>query len=194
MYDAPVAVDSCHTVARHGPCVVLGGGEAKKIQPDAPQLLELDCQAIGDGAGVSCLFESTEGTMYPPPFALLLGVDPDRPGIRMLWIDSSGNAREYARPLSGDTAKLEPPCIPSDCDGQIRVQVHAPIGGKPVEMTIAKDQRPDQGPGRLTCVATTRITARRGADSVRLQVEIRMDGRVTSRYDVEQVRVKQPAR
>jgi hypothetical protein len=43
------------------------------------------------------------------------------------------------------------------------------------------------------CISTTRITAVRGAASIRFQVEIQMDGRVTSRYDIEQLRMQQGA-
>jgi hypothetical protein len=41
-----------------------------------------------------------------------------------------------------------------------------------------------------TCASTTRITAVRRSDIVRLRVETRIDGIVTARYDIKQVRVK----
>lgn len=41
-----------------------------------------------------------------------------------------------------------------------------------------------------TCTSTTRISAARRSDIVRLRVEITMDGKVAARYDVNQVRMK----
>jgi hypothetical protein len=41
-----------------------------------------------------------------------------------------------------------------------------------------------------TCTSTTRISAARRSDIVRLRVEIKMDGKVTALYDVNQVRMK----
>jgi hypothetical protein len=354
--DVPQVITACSSRRPGMPCDLDSGREVMTLQPDAPQWFVLDCAAIGEGAGVSCHFESTEGTQSPTSLALLLGVDPDAPGIRMLWVDSGGNAMEFRGPLSGDTAKLESPCASPGCEGQMRMEIHAPSQDKPVEMSLALAQRargsarnpavpiesrtelqrlprampvlaaaesPQAGsaedeldevlvlgqrpernrddiavwlrrlagrfsnsgtiafgesgdtrvpvagatdcarigegagihcviqleapnvvtnlkPGAFmlgidletpvlrytsiddtgtavgttgelrgdtalfrtpcastvakNCVATTRITAKRGADSIRLQVEIRMDGRVTSRYDVAEVRVKQPGR
>jgi hypothetical protein len=40
------------------------------------------------------------------------------------------------------------------------------------------------------CTSTTRITAEPDSDSVRLRIEINMDGRVTASYDVKEVRIK----
>lgn len=41
-----------------------------------------------------------------------------------------------------------------------------------------------------TCTTTTRITATRRSDIVRLRMETKVDGRVTARYDINQVRMK----
>lgn len=44
------------------------------------------------------------------------------------------------------------------------------------------------------CVTHTRITASRGSEHVRFQVEVQMDGRVASRYDIDQVRLTEAGR
>jgi hypothetical protein len=104
-----------------------------------PQRLILDCNAIGAGSGVSCRYEATDGTIDPPPLALLFGVDPDRPGLRLLTVDSRGYARELSGLLSGDTAIFESPCIGSDCAGRLRMRIHAPPGGQSVDLYVAQN-------------------------------------------------------
>lgn len=159
--DAPLVVTSCSKRSPGASCDLDSGKEVMTLQPDAPQWFELDCSAIGDGSGVSCLFESTEGTQYPPPLALLLGIDPDRAGIRLLWIDGSGNAIEYQGPLSGDTAKLDSPCGSRDCEGQIRLQIRSPGGDRPVEMAMSASKRPGSGPGRGAGPMESRVELQR---------------------------------
>jgi hypothetical protein len=51
---------------------------------------------------------------------------------------------------------------------------------------------PCEASSARSCVSTTRITATGRSENVRLRVDLEMDGRVTTRYDVTQVRVKIP--
>lgn len=44
-------------------------------------------------------------------------------------------------------------------------------------------------PARI-CTSTTRISAQPDSDSVQLQIEINMDGKVMASYDVRKVRIK----
>lgn len=55
----------------------------------------------------------------------------------------------------------------------------------------ARFQTPCEASFARKCHSVTRITAERRSENLRLSVDIVMDGRVTARYDVTQVRVKE---
>lgn len=51
-------------------------------------------------------------------------------------------------------------------------------------------QTPCRAGSARTCTSTTRISTRPGSDTIRLRVDIRVDGRLTTQYDITQTRVK----
>jgi hypothetical protein len=120
--------------------------------PPLPRSYEgsVECKGVGDGAGVSCLFSWDSDITTGMPLAMLLGLDPDGPGIRFLLLDSSGSAREARGSISGNTVNFKMDCANRGCP---RIsEIYASSGGRQLEMLVSQSKRLPSGslmPGPL---------------------------------------------
>lgn len=122
-----------------GPTVLPSGRE---IFPDPPLSHALDCAPVGSGPGISCLFQATDSTTGELSLAYLFGVDVDRLGIRFLWLDAQGHAREGFGKLKGNTLEVKIPCAASSaCLGDRTMRFTAPDSARRIDITFEANVR-----------------------------------------------------
>lgn len=126
----------------YGPCI-----REIPVNPilNIPQISGIAiCSAIGEGSGVSCVFdlENAVGQFPPIPHVILYGVDPDKSGIRIQQFDADGITTTALGDVKGDSAIFRNECANSEsalsCVQILRI--HVPSNAKAIDMAIDQDK------------------------------------------------------
>jgi hypothetical protein len=102
------------------------------------------CSAVGQGSGVSCVFdlENSVGQFPPIPHVILYGVDPDKPGVRIQQFDADGITTTALGDVKGDSAIFSNECANREgalsCTQILRIRV--PPNAKGIDMAIDQDK------------------------------------------------------
>lgn len=111
------------------------------------------CSAIGEGSGVSCVFDvdNSVGQFPPIPHLILYGVDPDKPGVRIQQFDADGITTTALGDVKGDSAIFRNECatrgaIYVSCVQVLRIR--APPNAKSIDMAIDQEKILISRPGR----------------------------------------------
>jgi len=136
-----------------------------------------DCRSIEPGPGVSCVLDFDDtGSELPTaaPRVILLGMDPDEPGIRLMEVGRVNSAAWTAHgSLTGDTVTfigvcvsgLEPPTLRSSC--KRKVGIRALIDGKRIVIDMSASATLPPGVVEAAPPGITLIDFMRVADSGR---------------------------
>jgi hypothetical protein len=140
----------CVRTRGYGPCIM----EIPVNPINIPRISGIAiCSAIGEGSGVSCLFDLVDsvGPFLPLPHVILYGVDPDKPGIRIQQFDAEGITTTALGDVKGDSAIFRNECptravISVSCVQILRIR--APPNAKSIDMAIDQEKVMVSKPGR----------------------------------------------
>ena len=156
--------------AGRSPCTAGDEVLTRFVRPQREGLA--DCRKIGSGPGVSCVLHFDDrGFQFPAggPRVILLGLDPDNPGIRLMDVGSADSAARTGRSyLRGDAVSFTLECMPGpglNCRHYERFRITP--DGKRIVMDIRDASNPRPGAVNLGYPVSTVIDFSRVAESTR---------------------------
>lgn len=83
----------------------------------------MDCQSVGNGPGIHCIIGPSRISQKQFPSVMLLGVAPERPGVRYMQVNESSIASTGFGRLSGDTLIFPKVSCPVSINRQAQINV-----------------------------------------------------------------------